>query len=149
MLLDGFNLFSNGQVLTATADSTNVLDMQNARDLGIGENKTLKIFVSTGTALLSAGATTTTVTLSGSTDASTWTVMASSPAIAKADLTAAGARIWSIDMPRPVAGQALPRYYKLTYTLATGPFTSGTINAGIVLDDQANVQYPAGITIAN
>jgi hypothetical protein len=149
MLLDGYLMFSNGQVLTATADSTNVLDMQNARDLGIGEDQTLKIFVQTGSALLSAGATTTTVTLSGSTDASTWTVMASSPAVAKTDLTAAGTRIWSIDMPRPVAGQALPRYYKLTYTLATGPFTSGTVNAGIVLDDQANVQYGAGITVGN
>lgn len=151
MLLDGYMMFSNGQALTAvgTVDSANVLDMQNARDLGIGEDTTLKIFVQTGTALLSNGATTLTVNLQGSTDASTWTTMASSPAVTKANLTAAGTRIWSVDMPRPVAGQALPRYYKLTYAIGTTDFTSGTVNAGIVLDDQANVQYPAGLTVGN
>lgn len=149
MLLDGYQMFSNGQVLTVTADSSNILDVQNARDLGIGEDTSLKIFVSTGTALLSAGATTLTVALQGSTDSSTWTTMVTSPAIAKTDLTAAGSRIWSIDMPRPVAGQALPRYYKLVYTIATGPYTAGTVSAGIVLDDQANVQYGAGLVVAN
>jgi len=151
MLLDGFMMFSNGQALTAvgTVDSANVLDVQNARDLGIGENKTLKIFVQTGNALLSTGASTLQVNLQGSTDASTWTTMASSPANTKANITAAGTRIWSLDMPRPVAGQALPRYYKLTYAIGTTDFTSGTVNAGIVLDDQANVQYPVGIAVGN
>lgn len=149
MLLDGYLLFSNNQALTVTADSTNILDMQNARDLGIGDSPALKVFVQTTAALLSAGATTLAIDLQGSTDASTWTTMASVPATAKASITAAGTRIWSIDLPRPVNTQALPRYYKLVYTVATGPFTAGTVSAGIVLDDQANVQYPAGITVAN
>lgn len=149
MLLDGYVMFSNAQALTATADSTNILDMQNARDLGIAEQKSLKIFVVTQAALLSGGATTLQVQLQGSTDASTWTTMYDTGALAKATITAAGTRIASFDMPRPVVGQALPRYYKLVYTIATGPFTSGSVSAAIVLDDQANVLYPAGITIAN
>lgn len=149
MLLDGYLLFSNNQAITATADSTNVLDTQTARDLAIGDSPALKIFVATTAALLSAGATTLAIDLQGSTDASTWTTMASLPAQAKTAVTAAGTRIWSIDLPRPIAGQALPRYYKLVYTVATGPFTAGTVSAGIILDDQANVQYPAGITVAN
>jgi hypothetical protein len=149
MILDGFLMFSNGQVLTASADSTNVLDFQNARDLGVGENKTLKVFVATSSALLSAGATTLDVAYQGSTDGSTWTTMWSQTGLTKASITAAGTRIASFDLPRPVVGQALPRYAKLVYTVGTGPFTAGSVSAGIVLDDQANVQYAAGLTVNN
>lgn len=148
MILDGYTLFDNAVALTATRDSTNVLDLQNARDLGIGDGPTLKLFVDATSALLSAGATTLTVALSGSTDNSTYTVMAQSPAIAKAALTT-GTRIWSIDMPRTVAGQSLPRYLKLVYTVAVSDFTGGSVSAGLVLDRQDVVQYSAGITIAN
>lgn len=149
MLLDGYLLFSNNQALTATADSTNVLDIQNARDLGIGDSPSLKIFVNATAALLSAGSTTLVVAIQGSTDGVTWTTMGSTAAIPKATITAAGTRIWSREFPRPIAGQALPRYFKLVYTVAVSDFTAGTVSAGVVLDDQANIQYPSGITVAN
>jgi len=149
MLLDGFLMFSNGQVLTGTADSTNIIDLQNARDLGIGEDVTLKIFVSTSAALLSGGATTLDVAMQGSTDGSTWTTMWSQTGIPKANITNAGTRIASFDWPRPVAGQAMARYYKLVYTVGTGPFTGGSVSAGVVLDDQASPQYPASLVVNN
>lgn len=149
MLLDGYLMFSNGQVLTATADSSNIIDIQNARDLGIGEDVTLKVFVSTGAALVSAGATTLNVDFQGSTDGTTWTSMWLQSGITKANITATGTRIASFDLPRPAVGQAMPRYYKIVYTVGTGPFTGGSVNAGIVLDDQASPQYASALNIQN
>ena len=37
MFLDGQNLYSDAQALTATAASTNLIDHGSDRDLGIGE----------------------------------------------------------------------------------------------------------------
>jgi hypothetical protein len=38
----------------------------------------------------------------------------------------------------------LPRFLQLNYVVASGPFTAGTIWAGIVLDDDQQPIYPAG-----
>jgi hypothetical protein len=47
----------------------------------------------------------------------------------------------------------LPRYLKLIYTVATGPFTAGDLEADLVMNAQSNndapVIYPAGITVSN
>ena len=37
MILDAQNQFSSAQALTATADSTNVIDLGVAREIGVGE----------------------------------------------------------------------------------------------------------------
>ena len=73
---------------------------------------------------------------------------AESGVIGKALLTA-GRYILAIDFPRPQPGQALPRYAKLTYVVATGPFTAGTITSAIVLTRDDIVSYPPGFTVAN
>lgn len=148
MIIDGALLFSSAQAVTATAVSTNVIDLTNARDMGVGDNPALKILAVVTTAMLSAGATTLTITVEGSTDNSSWTVMASTPAIAKANLTA-GAQIMNMDLPRTAPGQALPRYLRLNYTVAVSNFTAGAITASLVLDRDDLINYPAGINISN
>jgi hypothetical protein len=68
----------------------------------------------------------------------------------------AGARLLDDDVPRPVPGQALPRYLQLQY-VTVGVHTGGALKGFIVLDrhdlpEQANAilgGYPAGINIAN
>jgi hypothetical protein len=68
-----------------------------------------------------------------------------------------GARLLDIDMPRPAAGDALPRYLRLSYTVGTGVFSAGNVTAAIVLGrpDQivsaAGYQsgYPSGFTVNN
>ena len=45
MILDSLLKFSDAQALTATADSTNVIDLSNDRDIGIGEPMALVVTV--------------------------------------------------------------------------------------------------------
>lgn len=149
MILDGLLVFSSAQALTSTADSTNVLDLTNARDLGQGnDSPAVKLMLQVGTAFQSTGSSTLVVSLAGSTDNSTYTTMVSIPSIAKAAMIA-GAVIGNIDLPRRVNGQALPRYLKLVYTVGTADFTAGTLNAALVLDRQDNTYYPVGQVVQN
>lgn len=148
MILDAFNLFSTAQALTATAVSTNVIDLKNARDIGnTGFGPTPDIVVQVISAMLSAGSTTLTITVQGSTDNSSWDDMVSSRAIPKASLTAGA--MFAVKMPPLEPGQSLPRYLRLNYTVAVSDFTGGTLTAWLGLDTQRNRAYPAGIYISN
>jgi hypothetical protein len=152
MIQDAFLLLDpNNTAVTVTAPSTNVIDLFNARDIGVGDDPAIEIAVIALTTFLSAGATTLVVAWQGSTDNSTWTTMVQTDTIGKADITA-GTYIFSCDVPRLRPAQAFPRYHRLNYTVATGPFTAGTVWAGLVLDSQFNTPrwgYPPGIVIAN
>jgi hypothetical protein len=147
MILDGTLLFDSGVAVTATAVSTNVVDLVNPRDLG--NDPEMKVELVVTAAMLSAGATTLQVQFQGSTDNSTYTTYAESPAIAKASLTAGARSLLPINLPSPGPGVALPRYLRLNYIVATGPFTAGNLTAFLVLDKQMNITYPPGIAIAN
>lgn len=154
MIMDGLLLFDTGVALTATAVSTNVVDLVNARDLGVGDDPALDVVVQVQSALLSAGATTLTVYIEGSTDNVTYAVYTRTDAIPKANLVA-GAKI-SLDLPRmPPQAAGRPRYLRLNYIVTTGPFTGGTVTSFIVVDEQLNagspnfLGYPPGIVIAN
>lgn len=148
MIIDGLLLFDTAFALTVTAPSTNVVDLLNARDIGVDGYPGMAIMFEVLTPLLSAGATTLQVQAQGSTDNVTYTTYAETPAIGKAALTA-GRYVLPTTWPRPDPGAALPRYLRLNYVVATGPFTGGTITAALVLDRQDNVNYPAGVTVAN
>ena len=43
-----------------------------------------------------------------------------------------------------VAAEPIPRYFRLNYVVANGPFTGGTLWAGIALDSDAPLLYPPG-----
>lgn len=148
MIIDGLTVFDpTGSAITVTRDSTNVLDLSNARDLGnMSYPGKLAVFVTE--AFAAAGAGTLVVSFQGSVDNISYTEYARSQAYALADLVV-GSRLLAIDWPMRPAGAALPRYVKLIYTVATGPMTAGKVFAGIVLDRQDPNLYPAGITISN
>lgn len=148
MIIDGYLQFDSNLGLTSTATSTNVIDLVNARDLGVGDDPAMKLAVIVTETFLSAGATTLQIQVQGSTDNSSYTVMAESAAIGKASLVQ-GANVFPIHLPSIAPGQALPRYLRLNYVVATGPFTDGQLSAMLVLDNQRERAYPPGITIAN
>lgn len=143
MFMDKNLLLSDGQAITATAASTNVIDFLTSQDMGIGADPALKVLVNVGTAFTAAGAGTLTIQYQTSDDNSTFTTIAETPALALASLTAA-ARLFGIDVPRSRA-----RYARLNYVVATGPMTAGTLTAAIVLDRSDHVYYPSGFTVAN
>lgn len=156
---------------TGTQNSSNIIDLhmagipalanlQGARDIGIGDDPALKLLVQVIAAI--TGGTSLQVILQGATDdgtgaASTYSNWWVSPVYAEATLVA-GARLMDMDMPRPPAGVAIPRFLRLGY-VSVGTHTAGSLYGGIVLDrmDQPYTStsnavmggYPAGINVAN
>ena len=177
MILD-FNLQFTGTVgspnqspTTGTQTSTNIIDLhmagipvlanlQGARDIGIGDQPALKIVCWVTIAF--TGGTSMQINLQGATDNgsgapaafSTWW---SSPVYAEATLVA-GARLYDMDMPRPPAGIAVPRFLQLQY-VTVGTHGAGALSSWIVIDrmdqmyqsttNQTLGGYPAGVTVAN
>ena len=176
MILDALLRFTgaSGQALTTAAatPSTDVIDLhmsgipalanlQGARDLGIGTR--LKLTTRVTTTFTSGGASTLIVALQGAPDngsgaPGTYVTWWTSPTYALATLVQ-GARLYEIDMPRPPAGVAVPRFLRMLYTIGAADFTGGVIQSFIVLDrDDYMYQstnnaipggYPAGLTVAN
>ena len=166
MILDGALQFtgtagtvSNDSPTTGTQQSTNVIDLVNARDMGIGDDPALKLMVEILTTF--TGGTSLQLQLQGAPDngsgsPGSYTTMWDSGAIAEASLLA-GRYLANIDLPRTIlalpntgasAAQALPRFLRLQY-ITVGTHGAGAIYGSIVLDRQDYVAYPAGITISN
>lgn len=180
MILDALLSFTNptaGDLITAaqtTFPFSNDLDWgisglppsatsptgQPFRDMGIGDDPSLKLMVEVTTAF--AGGTNLFLILQGAPDNgsggegsfSTWWT---SNTFTTAQLLQ-GVRLIDIDFPRPPAGIALPRFSRLCYT-STGTYTAGAIRAFVVGDRIDQIYngtnnsvlggYPPGITIPN
>lgn len=185
MILDGYLTFTgdkNGATstiavagtwtdfpTTGTEYSSNIVDIGitsgipssanggGARDLGIGDDPSLKLLVVVTTTF--AGGTNMVTSLQGGIDngagAPTWgTDMWTSSTILEASLLQ-GTYIANVDVPRTIPGQALPRFFRLKF-VTSGTHTSGALLGAIVLDriDQIGLSgtlsgYPAGITVSN
>lgn len=158
-------------IAAGTQASTNVIDLGlsglptsagggGARDVGIGDDPSMKVMVQVDTAFASAGSTgTISVTVQTAPDngsgapSATWTTALVGPAYV---IPAVGVQLAGFDIPRPKDG-FLPRFIRLLYTVAVQTMTAGTVNAHLVLDrlDQPTISagtlggYPAGINVAN
>lgn len=134
---------------TGTQTSTNIIDLANTRDMGIGDDPALEILVRVLTAF--ASGTSLQVNLQGAPDSSgspgTWTTYVAGPVVVEANLIV-GAGLLETTIPRTAPGVANPRFYRLQY-ITVGTHTAGAIHGAIVLDRQDNVYYPPGIVIAN
>lgn len=146
MILDSTNLFSNQQAVTATANSTNVIDLTTARDLGPGREANVFIAVTQDAA--AAGAATVQFALVAADSADLATnpvVLLQTDAVGKAALTA-GTQVLRAAVP--TSRSHGKRYLGITYTVATGPLTAGKFTAGLALDLQANIAYPEALNVS-
>lgn len=138
MINDKLLMFSEAQAVTASAASTDTIDLGpidgTRRDIGVGEP--LEYWVTTNTTATAAGAATVNIQLQTSPDNSTWTTLTSSGDLALASLVA-GRRIVSQKVP-----QGVQRYLRVNYVVGTGPLTAGAFTAGINLDVDGNNHYP-------
>ena len=130
MILDKQNLFSEDQAVTATADSTNIIDLGDDLDLGL--SSVIETFVQVTTDFATLTSLTVSLVTSADEAFSSPVTLVSSAAIAAADLVAG----------KQFSLRALPhdtdRYVKLTYTVGGSDATAGKIFAGLALDRQTN-----------
>lgn len=128
MIFDKENLFSEDQAVTATAVSTNVVDLGVDRDIGKGVPVPVVIQVTEDFATL----TSLTAEIQTASDEafSSPTVLATSGAVPAADLVAG----------KQLALQYMPlgtkRYLRINYTVAGTDATAGTVTAGVVAGHQ-------------
>lgn len=172
MILDALETFDPaGTAITVTAVSTNVLDMGiiNAQQPGGNQQRdvgpsysgwdSLDVLVQIGTTFTAAGAATLQVSIQAAVDAGgggaaqtpgTFYDQMMTGILPVANLTT-GREIIRCPIPRwsAVASNVAtrPRFYRLNYTVATGPMTAGNVLSTIVGSSgrQDNYQYISGI----
>ena len=138
---------ATGQAVTVTANSTNVIDLSLARDVGEGDD--LYVSFSVGTAFTAAGAATLTptVVVSAADTRTTPTTLGTGGTIAVASLVAGYTFVIRVNPQlfySSTTNSSLGlRYLGVIYTVATGPMTAGTITADVVLDIQDGKKFYA------
>ena len=138
---------ATGQAVTVTANSTNVIDLSLARDVGEGDD--LYVSFSVGTAFTAAGAATLTptVVVSAADTLTTPTTLGTGGTIAVASLVAGYTFVIRVNPQlfySSTTNSSLGlRYLGVIYTVATGPMTAGTITADVVLDIQDGKKFYA------
>ncbi len=142
MMYDKLNTFGTDQAVTATAASTDIIDLGAVRDIGNGEPLELVILVTE--TVTASGAATVTFTLETDDNSgfSSVAVLASSGAIGKAALTA-GTEVLRVKVPLDAE-----RYLRTNYTVATGPLTAGKFTAFLAHDRQAAKAYASGFIVS-
>ena len=138
---------ATGQAVTVTANSTNVIDLSLARDVGEGED--LYVSFSVGTAFTAAGAATLTptVVVSAADTLTTPTTLGTGGTIAVASLVAGYTFVIRVNPQlfySSTTNSSLGlRYLGVIYTVATGPMTAGTITADVVTNIQDGKKFYA------
>jgi len=127
MILDKELMMSQAQAVTATAASTNVIDLGARLGLDPGLSDDLWLQIRVDTAATASGSATVTFALQTDDDEAfgSATTLWTSTAIGKATL-AAGYNVVRMRLPLGVE-----RYVRVYYTVATGPLTAGKFDAFI------------------
>lgn len=150
MITDALLLLASAQAVTASAVSTNTIDLGTARDVGSGEP--IYAVITVDQTVTAAGAATVNFQVIGSAAANLGspTVLVQTDAIGKAELTA-GRRAIVLEIPPSVlAAQPIgQRYLGVNFLVGTGPLTAGQFTVNLVRDVQdAGKYYPSGFTVA-
>lgn len=146
MYLDKQAEFSDAQAVTATAISTNVVDLISnssgknpLRDIGIGQDVYLVVITQTAATDTGSDATLTVSLESDSTVdlATSATLHFTTGALAFAAFSPVGTVLAAVKLP---AGN-YERYLGVRYTVATGPLTAGAFDAFLTTDVAAYRAY--------
>jgi hypothetical protein len=135
MLIDKQNQLSDAQAFTATAASSNVIDLGVARDMAGGTVDDLKLLVQVNTGFTGTG--TVQVQVQTSADNSSWSTLAQSDAIVGTSLVQ-GYRFFENGLPGPTS-----RYLRLNYVVS-GSIGTGKIDAALVPSLDVQPVYARG-----
>lgn len=147
MITDANLTLSASQVVTATAFSTNTIDLGVNRDIGAGEELNLYVNIEQSAAAAGAATVNFQVVASDNANLSTPTIIGQTDAIPKANLLV-GTQI-TIPVPRSFIKKLGQRYFGLQYTVGTGPLTAGIFSCGVIIDaaDSGLKYYPSGFSV--
>src|SRR5215472_8029869 len=132
-MIDSQQIFDTltGVAITTSRDSTNILDFGAQRDVGVGWE--LELHVKILQAFDNGATPTLQISLQGAQSAAgTYYDLVMSPVYTGANMQTLGKALFRINIP-PInqlnyAGTVpSPRCLKLRYTVASGPFTTGTV----------------------
>lgn len=165
MLLDNFMMFEAvaGVAVTTGGSSTNVIDLLQERDIGIGDDPALKLLVLVTVALATGSTSLLQIQFQGAVSSAsgtggTWSTYFETGQIGTAAL-GVGQKLMNMDVPSlnpaginvgfGTAALGMPRYLRLNYSVGTTSFSAGSITGGIVIDRDEMPAYPPGVTILN
>jgi len=148
MIIDALTLVSNAQAVTASAVSTNTIDLSQARDVGAGQELCFTVTVDENFA--TATSVEVQVISSAAANLGTPTVLSSTGALAIAQLTA-GRKPIELKVGRAILN-AQPigqRYLGLNYVVSGSNATAGKFTAAIYSEGFQDVakNYPVGYSI--
>lgn len=149
MLQDALLQLSNAQAVTATAVSTNTIDLGVARDLAPGSDLYVNIGVDTSATAAGAATVLFQIISSATSNLASPTVLSAGDSIPVADLQA-GRRPISLCLNQAVlnAQPVGQRYLGVRYVVTTGPLTAGAFTAYLSNSDvAANKNYPSGFAV--
>lgn len=138
MIFDNQTLLSDQQAITASAASTNIIDLGPIRSgavRDIGKGKHIPLLVQVTQQFAAAGAGTLTVTLEVDDNSAFGSpkVVWTSPALALATL-----KPGFVIIPEYIPRGTDEQFLRLNYTVATGPMTAGKVTAGVTMGNQSN-----------
>lgn len=141
MFHDALCQFSAAQAITATAASTNCVDLGLNRNIGVGED--LYVGVVVVTAFTDSGSdSTVAVTVVGGSTTSPATVRQTLGTFAA--LSAVGTRLVAKLQPDAI----IDRYLGLNYTVANGSLTTGALTSFLTHDIDAFTAYASGFVVS-
>lgn len=141
MILDRENAFSQSQALTGTTlvPSTDVIDLSQIRQVGIGEDLYLVLNFE-----VAPGGTTPTITVALQTDDNVGFASPATPITYMSAVTTPGA---SSHLVFPLPYQGLERFIRLAYTQG-GTTPTTTLSAHITNTAQYDIKTASGFTVA-
>lgn len=142
--VDSQLLLSDAQAVTASADSTNLIDLGIARDIGTGADLYLVTVVDVAMTDASSDSTVT-VTLQG--DSTTTVTPDASQALFTIPATTAAGSVYYSKLD-PGSAPLQYQYINVNYTVANGNLTTGSFTTFITHDIQKYVSYADGFTIS-
>lgn len=144
MYVDALLLLSDAQAVTASADSSDIINFGAIRDVGTGDDLYLVTVVDVG--MTDSGSdSTVSVTLQGD-STSTITPDASQVLFVIPALTAAGSVFYSkLD---PGSAPLQYQYVNVNYAVTGGDLTTGSFTTFLTHDIQKYVSYPKGYEIS-
>ena len=142
MILDKENRFADGQVVTATAISTNVIDLiKSGLNLGAGEEMLIQAAVKAAMTDTGSDSTVTVELVTDSADTMGSPVVVQTIGTFPA-LSAIGTKLTAKLQP----SNAYERYIAVRFTVTGGNLTTGTFDAYLAKDADLVKAYPSGFS---